>query len=82
MPTDINPVFLQWNPVAMPPEFRAYAIVRLMSHYRAAPKETSWRTELASIIDRHLKVLADAPPPSRLLRATCQELSKQWGAVA
>ena len=37
--------------------------------------------KLASVIERHLKVLADLPDLTPVLGATCQQLSEQWATV-
>jgi hypothetical protein len=35
----------------------------------------------ASVIERHLKALADLPDLAPVLRATCQQLSEQWAQI-
>jgi hypothetical protein len=52
-----------------------------MSHYTANSQETNGCTKLASVIERHLKALADQPDLAPVLCATCKQLSEQWAAV-
>jgi hypothetical protein len=37
--------------------------------------------KLASVIERHLKALADLPDLAPVLQATCRQLFEQWAAV-
>lgn len=62
------------------PELLVSAVLHLMSHY-TAHSESSSCVRLASVIERHLKALADLPELAPVLRATCQQLSEQWGGV-
>lgn len=63
------------------PELLVSAVLHLMSHYTANSEESGACTKLASVIERHLKALADLPDLAPVLRATCRQLSEQWGAV-
>lgn len=63
------------------PELLVSAVLHLMSHYTANNHETSSCIKLASVIERHLKALADLPELAPVLRATCQQLSEQWATV-
>jgi hypothetical protein len=77
----IDPAFFEpaGNPVQ--PELLVSAVLHLMSHYTANSQEANACTKLASVIERHLKALADLPDLAPVLRATCQQLSEQWGMV-
>lgn len=59
------------------PDLLVCATLHLMSHYTTG----GGCVKLASVIERHLKVLADAPGLAPMLRATCQQLSEQWENV-
>lgn len=63
------------------PELLVSAVLHLMSHYAANTSESGPCLKLGSIIERHLRALADFPELSPVLRATCQQLSDQWAAV-
>lgn len=63
------------------PELLVSAVLHLMSHYNANMNETGVCVKLASVIERHLKVLADLPDLAPVLRATCQQLAEQWATV-
>jgi len=77
----INPAFVEPNDAPAQPELLVSAVLHLMSHYTANSQETSACVKLASVIERHLKALADLPNLAPVLRATCLQLSEQWGAV-
>lgn len=62
------------------PELLVSAVLHLMSHYSAAEREGGC-TKLASVIERHLKALAELPDLAPVLQATCQQLSEQWATV-
>lgn len=82
MVTDgINPAFLEPNGVSSQPELLVSAVLHLMSHYTANVSETGSCIKLASVIERHLKALADLPDLAPVLRATCLQLSEQWATV-
>ncbi len=72
-----------FEPASMPaqPELLVSAVLHLMSHYTANSQEANACTKLASVIERHLKALADLPELAPVLRATCQQLSEQWAMV-
>lgn len=78
---EINSVLLEPNSTPSQPELLVSAVLHLMSLYTANNDETGACIKLASIIERHLKVLADLPELTPVLRATCQELSEQWAMV-
>ncbi|MFZ6872432.1 hypothetical protein ACO0LF_10230 [Undibacterium sp. Di27W] len=70
------------------PELLVSAVLHLMSHYtvnstrngtQAETEQAS--TKLASVIERHLKVLANLPDLAPVLQATCLQLSEQWASL-
>jgi hypothetical protein len=63
------------------PELLVSAVLHLMSHYAANANESGPCLKLGSIIERHLRALADFPELPPVLRATCQQLSEQWAGV-
>lgn len=63
------------------PELLVSAVLHLMSHYAANATDSSPCLKLGSIIERHLRALADFPELPPVLRATCQQLSDQWAVV-
>jgi len=63
------------------PELLVSAVLHLMSHYTANTPESGTCVRLASVIERHLKALAELPELAPVLRATCQQLSEQWAMV-
>lgn len=63
------------------PELLVSAVLHLMSYYTANNEEAGDRTRLASVIERHLKALADLPDLAPVLRATCRQLSAEWAGV-
>lgn len=64
------------------PELLLSAVLHLMSHYTARDgNEQQSCARLASVIERHLKALADLPELAPVLQATCQQLSEQWAAL-
>lgn len=69
------------NAAPAQPELLVSAVLHLMSHYTANNQESNSCIKLASVIERHLKALADLPGLAPVLRATCQQLSEQWGVV-
>lgn len=69
------------NAAPVQPELLVSAVLHLMSHYTANHQESSSCIKLASVIERHLKALAELPGLAPVLRATCQQLSEQWGVV-
>ncbi|MFJ7568104.1 hypothetical protein ACIQW9_14200 [Herminiimonas sp. NPDC097707] len=69
------------NAAPAQPELLVSAVLHLMSHYTANNQESSSCIKLASVIERHLKALAELPELAPVLRATCQQLSEQWAAV-
>ena len=77
----INPAFFESNSIRPEPELLVSAVLHLMSHYTANLSETGNCIKLASVIERHLKALANLPNLAPVLRATCEQLSEQWAAV-
>lgn len=71
------------EPTAAPaqPELLVSAVLHLMSHYTAHTSEPKSCVKLASVIERHLKALANQPGLAPVLRATCQQLSEQWEGI-
>jgi hypothetical protein len=69
------------NAAPAQPELLVCAVLHLMSHYSAHQQESKACIRLASVIERHLKALADLPELAPVLRATCQQLSEQWALV-
>ncbi len=66
------------------PELLISAALHLMSHYAASEQESRGNgscVRLAAVIERHLKALADLPGLEPVLRATCNQLSRQWADV-
>ncbi|QJQ06988.1 hypothetical protein EJG51_015385 [Undibacterium piscinae] len=77
----VNPEFFAPGKQAAQPELLLAAVLHLMSHYTAnndASSDTGSCVKLASVIERHLKILAELPDLAPVLRATCQQLSEQW----
>jgi len=82
MVTDkMDSAFIEPNSAPAQPELLVSAVLHLMSHYTASNQETKSCVKLASVIERHLKALADLPNLAPVLRATCQQLSEQWATV-
>lgn len=83
MSTDhIDPTLLEPTATPAQPELLVSAVLHLMSHYTANQQQDQRGcVRLASVIERHFKVLADLPSLPPVLRATCQQLSEQWAAV-
>ena len=77
----MDPTLQEPNAAPAQPELLVSAVLHLMSHYTANNQESSSCIKLASVIERHLKALADLPELAPVLRATCQQLSEQWGTV-
>jgi hypothetical protein len=77
----MNPALLEPSSTPARPELLVSAVLHLMSHYTANTQETDHCTRLASVIERHLKVLADLPDLAPVLQATCKQLSEQWAMV-
>lgn len=77
-----NPIFLAppQGQGAHNPELMLSAVLHLMSHYTAGA-DASGCVKLASVIERHLKALANLPDLAPVLSATCQQLSEQWATV-
>lgn len=72
----VDPVFEQ----AQQPELMVSAVLHLMSHY-TANGDDDHGGRLATVIERHLKALAERADLGPVLRATCQQLSLQWAEV-
>lgn len=56
------------------------AVLRLISQYGTLT-DADTATQSAALIERHLKTLAGLPDMEPVLRATCQQLSEQWGML-
>ena len=80
-PDPIDPVFVTPNSNAPQPELLLSAVLHLMSHYTARSQDSGACLKLASVIERHLKALAQLPELAPVLQATCQQLSEQWAAM-
>ena len=63
------------------PELLVSSALHLMTHYSAQAGRDGACLKLASVIERHMKALAGHGDLSPVLRATCQQLAEQWGAV-
>ena len=82
MVTDkMDPAFIEPNNAPAQPELLVSAVLHLMSHYTAGNQESRSCVKLASVIERHLKALADLPNLAPVLQATCLQLSEQWATV-
>ena len=80
----MNPDFFEVNHKPAQAELLVSAVLHLMSHYTvstAQNQDSRACVKLASVIERHLKILADLPDLAPVLRATCQQLSEQWAAL-
>ncbi len=77
----MDSTFVEPNKAPAQPELLVSAVLHLMSHYTTNNQETQSCVKLASVIERHLKALADLPNLAPVLRATCQQLSEQWATV-
>lgn len=77
----MNPAFFEATGASTKPELLVSAVLHLMSHYTARNHDAGGCTKLASVIERHLKALADLPELAPVLRATCRQLSQQWAKV-
>ena len=77
----MNPAFTEPHDAAAKPELLVAAVLHLMSHYTSNLQERHSCVKLASVIERHLKALADLPSLAPVLRTTCRQLSAQWAAV-
>lgn len=76
-----NPALLASNGARAQPELLVSAVLHLMSHYTANAGEAGACVKLASVIERHLKALAELEELAPVLRATCGQLSEQWAQV-
>lgn len=66
------------------PEQLIAAVLHLMSHYSISNvlnQDRSVCVKLAAVIERHLKILAELPGLTPVLRATCAQLAEQWLSV-
>jgi hypothetical protein len=77
---DIDPLLLEPSGASTRPELLVSAVLHLMSHYTANSQEGAC-VKLASVIERHLKALADLQAIAPVLRATCLQLSGQWAGI-
>src|SRR6202162_5504142 len=57
-------------------------VLQLISRHSAlAETDAETATRSAATIEHHLKTLAGLPGMEPILRATCQQLSEQWGMM-
>lgn len=83
MHSENSEFFVSGQQVAKP-ELLVAAVLHLMSHYTVNDTQNGDAgscIKLASVIERHLKILADLPDLAPVLRATCQQLSEQWASL-
>jgi len=78
---DNDPIFSDQTSKPARPELLISAALHLMSHYAASQQDGVGCVRLASVIERHLKALADLPGLEPVLRATCGQLSEHWASV-
>ena len=78
----IDSVLVESGDTQAQPELLVSAVLHLMSHYNATPDDSSVCIKLASVIERHLKLLAGVPDLGPVLRATCEQLAERWAVVA
>lgn len=82
----MDPIFSETNPESAAPELLVSAVLHLMSNYTVNNSASNAADRgclgLALIIERHLTTLAMRPNLAPVLRATCQQLSEQWEAIA
>lgn len=77
----VNPELLLAPDYPVQPELLVSAVLHLMSHYtvkRAQAEDAGTYLRLASVIERHLNILASLPDLAPVLRATCKQLSEHW----
>ena len=55
--------------------------MQLISRHGALRMESGDAARSAAAIEQHLKTLADLPDMEPILRATCLQLSEQWGML-
>lgn len=72
---------LETGSTSAQPELLVSAVLHLMSQYTANLNESGVCVKLASVIERHLKILAGLPDLAPVLRATCEQLAEQWTLV-
>lgn len=61
------------------PELLMSSVLYLMSHYSVqARQQNGAETRLAQMIERHLALLAESAQLAPVIRATCEQLLKQW----
>jgi hypothetical protein len=64
------------------PELLISTVLQLISQYGArADIQGDSAMHSAAMIESHLKTLATLPDMEPILRATCQQLSEQWGML-
>ena len=62
-------------------EFLISTVLQLISRHGALRMESGDAARSAAAIEQHLKTLADLPDMEPILRATCLQLSEQWGML-
>lgn len=70
--------FFEPAATASQPELLVSAALHLMSHYSTQASEGGACLKLASVIERHLKALAELPQLAPVLQGTCSQLAEQW----
>jgi hypothetical protein len=63
------------------PEMLVSTVLHLMSHYVRSEADTAPCLKLASMIERHLSILANRADIPPVMQATCLQLSEQWASV-
>jgi hypothetical protein len=62
-------------------EFLISAVLQLISRHGTLAADTEAAAHSAATIEQHLKTLAALPDMEPILRATCLQLSEQWGML-
>jgi hypothetical protein len=62
-------------------EFLISAVLQLISRHGTLPADSDDAAQSAATIEQHLKTLAGLPDMEPILRATCLQLSEQWGML-
>ncbi|MEB0135263.1 hypothetical protein QN362_07955 [Actimicrobium sp. CCC2.4] len=76
----MDPLLSEPGVVSTRPELLVAAVLHLMSHYTTHRQEGAC-IKLASVIERHLKILGNLHTMAPVLRATCLQLSGQWADI-
>jgi hypothetical protein len=62
-------------------EFLISAVLQLISRHGTLAADSEAAAQSAATIEQHLKTLAGLPDMEPILRATCLQLSEQWGML-